>query len=40
MRDGAVRLAPGFAPRLAVERLAPFVVEQHVAAARTTAPAG
>jgi L-alanine-DL-glutamate epimerase-like enolase superfamily enzyme len=40
VRDGAIRLVPGFAPRLAVERLAPFVVEQHVASARTTAPAG
>lgn len=40
LRDGAIRLAPGFAPRLALEEVAPFVVGRHAAAARLAVPAG
>ncbi|MBI2752698.1 MAG: mandelate racemase [Betaproteobacteria bacterium] len=40
LRDGALRLTPGFVPRLAVERLESVIVGTHTAAPLATAAAG
>lgn len=39
LRNGAIRLRPGFAARLAVERLEPYIVETHTSSSRATAAA-
>ena len=40
VREGALRLAPGFAPRLDLERIAPYLVGTHAASARAAVAAG